>query len=108
MKLGRRIFFFVLTNVLVVATLSILLSVFNIRPYLAHYGMDYYQLALFALVWGFGGAFISLGLSRFMAKTMMGVKVVDTNTTDPSLRWLVDEVHGLARKAGIRKMPQVG
>jgi heat shock protein HtpX len=65
-------------------------------------------LALFCLVWGFGGAFISLALSRLMAKWMMGVKVIPPNTTDPTLQKLVETVHTLARQAGLPKLPEVG
>jgi heat shock protein HtpX len=62
----------------------------------------------FCLVWGMGGAFISLLLSKFMAKRMYGVQVIDPNTHDPQLRALVNTVHQLARKAQLPKMPEVG
>jgi heat shock protein HtpX len=65
-------------------------------------------LAVFCLVWGFAGAFISLALSRLMAKWMMGVQVIPPNTTDASLRELVETVHELARSAGLPKLPEVG
>jgi heat shock protein HtpX len=65
-------------------------------------------LAVFCLVWGFGGAFISLGLSRVMAKWGMGVKLIDPNTPDPGAQELVSTVHRLAQAAGLRTMPQVG
>jgi heat shock protein HtpX len=55
-----------------------------------------------------GGAFISLGLSRIMAKWMMGVQLVDPQTRDPELARLVQMVHNLAQSAGISTMPQVG
>jgi heat shock protein HtpX len=62
----------------------------------------------FCLVWGFGGAFISLALSRVMAKWMMGVKVIDPNTHDSRLQDLVQLIHRLARQSGLTTMPQVG
>jgi len=63
----------------------------------------------FCLVWGMGGAFISLAISRIMAKMMMGVKVIDPRQLhDPQLQWLVETVHRLARSAGISTMPEVG
>jgi heat shock protein HtpX len=55
-----------------------------------------------------GGALISLMLSRIMAKWMMGVKVIDPNTSDPDLQSLVQIVHNLARSAHLPKMPEVG
>lgn len=77
MKIAKRVFLFLAVNVLVVATISIVLNLLGVRPYLNARGIDMTALAVFCLVWGFGGAFISLGLSRVMAKWGMGVKIVD-------------------------------
>jgi heat shock protein HtpX len=63
---------------------------------------------IFCLVCGMGGAFISLGLSRIMAKWMMGVEVISPDTRDAELSWLVNTVYRLARQAGLSKMPEVG
>ncbi len=104
----KRIFLFLILNILVVMTLSILASVLGIRPYLTANGLDITQLAAFCLLWGFGGAFISLALSRIMAKWAMGVQIIDPNTTDARLHKLVSTVHRLANAAGIEKMPEVG
>ncbi len=108
MKLAKRILLFVGTNILVIATLSIAMSLLGIQPYLEGKGINYQSLLLFCVLWGFGGAFISLALSRVMAKWMMGVKVIDPQTSDYELRGLVQKVHIFARKAGIEKMPEVG
>jgi heat shock protein HtpX len=59
-------------------------------------------------VFGMGGAFISLALSRWMAKTFMGVQVIDPNTRDSQERYLVDTVYHLARSAGLPALPEVG
>ncbi len=105
----KRISLFLVLNILVVVTLSILTSVLGIRPYITAYGMDYEALMGFCLVWGMGGAFISLGLSRIMAKMMMGVRVIDPRQLhDPQLQWLVETVHRLSHSAGISTMPEVG
>jgi heat shock protein HtpX len=104
----KRIFLFVAINILVVFTLSLLLRVFNVGPYLNAYGIDYSNLMAFCLVWGMGGAFISLGLSRIMAKWLMGVHVIDPGTRDPDLQQLLQTVHHLARGAGLSVMPEVG
>ena len=105
----KRITLFLALNFLVVMTLSVLTSVLGIRPYIQSYGMDYGSLMAFCLVWGMGGAFISLAISRIMAKMMMGVKVIDPRQLhDPQLQWLVETVHSLARSAGISTMPEVG
>ena len=68
MKMAKRVFLFLTVNVLVVATISIVLGALGVRPYLNQRGLDLGSLAVFCLVWGFGGAFISLGLSRVMTK----------------------------------------
>ena len=103
----KRIVLFLAVNFLVIVTISILLNVLGIRPYLSAQGIDYGQLMAFCLVWGMGGAFISLALSRIMAKYAMGVQVIDPNTTNPNGQLLVQTVGRLARSAGI-PMPEVG
>ncbi|MCM0606112.1 MAG: protease HtpX [Xanthomonadaceae bacterium] len=104
----KRIFLFLLVNILVMATISIVLNVLGVGPYLTARGMDYQSLAAFCLVWGMGGSFISLLMSKFMAKTMMGVRIIDPKTHDHHLSDLVQMVHNLARSAGLPKMPEVG
>ncbi len=103
----KRIVLFLAVNLLVIVTISILLNVLGIRPYLSEQGIDYGQLMAFCLVWGMGGAFISLGLSRIMAKWAMGVQVIEPNTTNQNGQLLVQTVSRLARSAGI-PMPEVG
>ena len=104
----KRFFLFAVVNILIIVTISTVLSLLGVRPYMTANGLDYEQLAIFCLVWGSGGALISLGLSRIMAKMMMGVRVIDPNSPDPVLRDLVMTVHKLARGANLPAMPQVG
>lgn len=104
----KRIFLFMAVNLLVVVTISLLLNLLGVRPYLNAYGMDYQQLAAFCLVWGMGGAFISLAMSRMMAKWMMGVKVIDPGTRNPEMQDLLQRVYAMARAAGLAQMPEVG
>jgi heat shock protein HtpX len=108
MGMFKRIFLFMAVNLLVLVTISIVLQVLGVRPYLTAYGIDYAQLALFCLIWGMGGAFISLALSRVMAKWMLGVQVIPADERDAELRWLLDTVHHLAQRAGLPALPQVG
>jgi heat shock protein HtpX len=108
MAWAKRIFLFLAVNVLVMITISFILNLLGVRPYLNAYGLDYQALAIFCLVWGMGGSFISLALSRVMAKWMMGVKVIDPQTHDATLQDLVQTVHNLAKSAGLPKMPEVG
>lgn len=107
-RIGKRIFLFIAVNVLILATLSITLNLLGVGHYFSARGIDYRSLMLFCLVWGMGGAFISLALSRVMAKWMMGVVVIDPDSREPALGELVRTVHKLARAADISVMPEVG
>lgn len=106
--MAKRIFLFLLLNFLVVLMISIVLNLFNVAPYLQANGLDYKSLLIFCFIWGMGGAFISLALSRVMAKWMTGLKVIDPHTKDPEERQLLEMVYRLARKANLPTMPQVG
>lgn len=103
----KRIFLFIAVNALVILTVSIVTSALGLQPYLDANGINYEMLLAFCLVWGMVGSFISLALSRVMAKWMMGVKVIDQNTNDPTLQKLVQMVNQYSMSAGI-PMPQVG
>lgn len=103
----KRIALFLVLNFLVVMMISLVLSLLNIRPFLSEYGMQYSDLLYFCLIWGMGGALISLGLSRIMAKWAMGVKVIDSATATLEEQQLLHSVHALADQAGIPR-PQVG
>lgn len=112
--MGKRVLLFVLTNILVMTTIvivwSIITSVFNIGPtYHTSGGIDYVSLMVFSLVVGFTGSFISLGMSRWMAKTMMKVRVIDPNNPQTEEeRAVYERVERLARTAGLTYTPEVG
>lgn len=106
--MAKRVLLFVAVNILVVVTLSIVMQLLGVQPYLSARGISYQSLAAFCLVWGMGGAFISLGISRITAKWMMGVKVISPDSAQGELGELVRTVHHLTRAAGIEKMPEVG
>jgi heat shock protein HtpX len=103
----KRIFLFAVVNILVMVTVTFVTSMLGVGSYIGPYGLDIGNLAVFCLIWGMVGSFISLGLSRIMAKWMMGVQVIDPQTLNPELRDLVSTVHRLADQAGIPK-PEVG
>jgi len=107
MNFAKRIFFFLLVNFLVVTMVSIILSFFNIQPYLTPYGIKMKDLLIFCAAWGMGGAMISLWISRFIAKKMMGVKTIDPNAKDPKQKQLYETIQRLAKKAHL-PMPEVG
>ncbi|PKM97646.1 MAG: protease HtpX [Elusimicrobia bacterium HGW-Elusimicrobia-3] len=108
MGFGKRIMIFLGVNALILVTLSVTLNLLGVGYYFTERGIDFRSLLVFCLVWGMGGAFISLALSRVLAKWMMGVKVIDPDTSEPELRELVATVHRLARAANLPEMPEVG
>jgi len=103
----KRILLFVLTNVAIMIMLSIVFSLLGFTGYITADGLNYGALMVFSLVWGFGGAVISLAISRWMAKTAMGVQLVNGRTGQSELDWLYQTVEQLTRKAGL-PMPEVG
>jgi heat shock protein HtpX len=103
----KRLFLFLATNILIVVTLSIVLNLLGVQPYLRQGGIDFSSLAVFCLVWGMGGAFISLQLSRWMAKMAMGVKVIDPQNPGSNAA-ILQLVHNTARVAQLPVMPEVG
>jgi len=103
----KRILLFLATNLAVMITLSIVLSLLGVTGYITPSGLDYSALMVFSLIWGMGGAFISLQMSRFMAKMAMSVQLVDGTSGQPELDWLHQTVGHLSRKAGL-PMPEVG
>ncbi|MBN19684.1 MAG: protease HtpX [Bdellovibrionaceae bacterium] len=104
----KRIGLFLMVNFLVMITISLVLNILGVGAYLTQYGIDYSNLMVFCLVWGMGGAFISLLLSKVMAKFAMGVQIIDPQKADARSMELVDRVHDLARRAGLTTMPEVG
>jgi heat shock protein HtpX len=102
----KRILLFVLTNVLVVAVLGIVASLLGVNRYLTANGLNLGALLGYALVMGFGGAIISLLISKPMAKWSSGVQVID-QPRNADEAWIVDTVRRLAERAGIG-MPEVG
>ncbi len=108
--MGKRIFFFLLTNVLVLVTISIVLSLTGAGNYMnARGGIDLTSLLIFSAIVGFTGALISLAMSRWMAKMMMKVKVLDPKgSLSPSERTIVEKVYRLSSAAGLTHMPEVG
>ena len=104
----KRIFLFLVVNFLVIITISLILNVLGIRPYLTAYGINYNSLMVFCLIWGMGGALFSLASSRLIAKWVMGVKIIDPDTNNSNLQELVNTIYHLSEAANLPKMPQVG
>ena len=102
----KRIFLFILTNIAVVAVLGIVASLLGVNRFLTPDGLDLQMLLGFALVIGFGGAIISLLISKPMAKWTARVRIInDAQNADEA--WIVETVRKLADRAQIG-MPEVG
>jgi heat shock protein HtpX len=104
--MGKRIFLFLLTNLAIVVMLSFVLNVLGIGSYITADGIDTTALAVFCFIWGMGGAFISLQMSRFIAKQATGARLVDGRTGVADLDWLHSTVARLAQQANL-PMPEV-
>jgi heat shock protein HtpX len=101
----KRIALFVLTNLAIVVVLGIVASLLGVNRYLTAQGLDLGLLLGFAAVIGFGGAFISLLISKPVAKWTTGAQVINQPRSAME-QWLVETVHSHAQKAGIA-MPEV-
>jgi heat shock protein HtpX len=102
----KRILLLVLTNVLVVVVLGIVASLLGVNRYLTSNGLNLGLLLGYALVIGFGGAFISLLISKPMAKWSSGVQVI-AQPQNADEAWIMETVRKFSDKAGIG-MPEVG
>jgi heat shock protein HtpX len=102
----KRVILFLATNIAVILVLSVVARLFGVDQYLAAQGGDLGGLLVFAAIFGFGGALISLALSKWMAKRSMGVRVI-TQPANPTEQWLVNTVRAQAEQARIG-MPEVG
>jgi heat shock protein HtpX len=115
--MGKRFFLFILTNILVMTTILIVWSLITKYTGIsgsfenggAGLGINYGSLMVFSLIVGFAGSFISLAMSRWIAKKMMKVKVLDPDgPLTAQERGIVEKVHRFSRAAGLVHMPEVG
>src|SRR5262245_28186876 len=101
----KRVLLLIATNIAVMLVLSIVVSVLGLDRWLSAEGIDYYSLLVMSAVFGFGGAFISLLMSKFIAKMSTGAQVID-GSEGTTQYWLVQTVQKLAQEAKIG-MPEV-
>ena len=106
--MGMRVFLFLITNFSIILVLSIAAQILGLDDWLAQNGLpgQLNGLLIMSLIFGFGGSFISLAISKWMAKRSMGVKVIE-HPANSSEQWLVETVRRQAEQAGIG-MPEVG
>ncbi len=101
----KRIILFLATNLAIMVVLGIVTTLTGANRYFTSAGLDLGKLLLFAGIMGFGGAFISLWMSKFIAKWSTGARVIETPSNSTEY-WLVETVGRLAQKAGL-PMPEV-
>lgn len=101
----RRVIYFLATNLAVIVILSFVMRLFGVDGYLTQNGINYQALLIFAAVFGMGGSFISLLMSKWSAKRMSGARVIEQPSNEDE-RWLVETVRRQAQMAGIG-MPEV-
>ncbi len=101
----KRILLFLGTNLAIVLVLSLTMKILGVEPYLNENGLNLGSLLIFAAVMGMGGSFISLAISKWMAKRATGARVIE-NPSTPGEVWLVETVRRQAQIAGIG-MPEV-
>ena len=104
----KRVFLFLATNIAIIVLLSITLRILGVDSLLAENGSDLNlnALLIFASVFGFGGAFISLAASKWIAKKMTGVRIINSPSNNVE-KWIIDTVEKQSKTVGI-KMPEVG
>lgn len=102
----KRTLLFLLTNFAILIVASVTLRLLGVEPWLNQQGINFNSLLIFGAAIGFGGAFLSLAISKWMAKRMMGVQVIDRPRNEHET-WLVETVRRQAQLAGIG-MPEVG
>jgi heat shock protein HtpX len=105
--MAKRIFLYILTNIAVILTLSIVAAILGVGSGIGPEGLNLQALAVFCLFWGMGGAFISLQMSRWIAKRATGVQLVDGHSGNHQADWLYETVARLTRQANL-PMPEVG
>ena len=101
----KRAALFVLTNIAILTVASLTFSLFGITDALVANGFDPAGMLLFCALFGFGGAFVSLALSKWMAKRATGAEIIDA-PRNAGERWLLDTVARQSAAAGIA-MPEV-
>ena len=102
----KRILLFVLTNFAILFVASVALRLLGFEPWLNARGINFNSLLVFGALIGFGGSFLSLAISKWMAKKMMGVQVIGQPRNEIET-WLLETVRRHAQAAGIAK-PEVG
>ncbi|WP_029407073.1 protease HtpX [Thiomicrorhabdus sp. Milos-T2] len=101
----KRIGLFLLTNIAVIAVAMLVMNILGVGNYMQGTSLNLSNLFMFALIFGFAGSFVSLAMSKWLAKMSTGAKVIES-PRNADERWLLETVQKLAAKAGV-KTPEV-
>lgn len=103
----KRLSLFLITNMAVILAVSLIINLLGVEPYLTANGINYQSLLIMCGVWGMVGSFISLAISKWSAKRMMGVQIINPQMGGEHAAF-INTVHRLAKAADLPKMPEVG
>ena len=103
----KRFGLFFLVNVGVMITISVITSILGLNRYMSSQGINYPMLMGFCLVWGLVGSFISLMMSKMIAKWTMGLQIIDGQSNNQEAIWLMNTVRRLSQSANLPKEPEV-
>jgi heat shock protein HtpX len=101
----KRVGLFIITNLAIMAMVTIVINVFGLEPHLNAYGQNYQSLLIFCAIFGMGGALISLQMSRWTAKKFMGVQLIESNGHHSGL---YNTIERLSKAANLPATPEVG
>lgn len=105
----KRVLVYLAVNLAVVVTISLILNILGVRPYLEQGGLNLTGLLVFCALFGFAGSFISLQLSRWSAKRALGVELIDPERPRGEAEaFLVDKIRALCSRAGMNVLPEIG
>ncbi len=102
----KRFGLLLLVNFGIIITLSLVLNLLGVGHYVTKAGLDYEKLAIFCLVWGMGGSFISLMLSKTIAKWTMSLQIIRSDDRSPTGQKLFSTLSRLSKSAGLPKLPE--
>lgn len=105
----KRIVLFIAVNLLVLLVISFVVNLLGLNPWLSSRGINYQSLLIMCALFGFGGALISLQISRWTAKRALGVELIDVQNPNGGVQsQVVSKVRDLCQRAGLETLPEIG
>ena len=104
----KRIFIFLMINFIIVMTISSIISILNLQPYISHFGLNISSLLIFSFIWGMVGSFISLLFSKQIVKSLLKIDIINKNPNTCEKAFLINTIKELLQNTRIEKMPEIG